>query len=50
MCADGRLQARQVANITHTLAKMSAAGKLAADDSGVQCTLAALEKRAVLVA
>ena len=43
MCADGRLQAQAVANITHALGKMSAAGKLAADDADVQDTLAALE-------
>ena len=35
MCADGRLQARNVANITHAVGKMSAAGKLAADDADV---------------
>ena len=50
MCADGRLQARQLANLTHAVAKMSAAGKLAAADLGVQDTLAALEQRVVLVA
>ena len=50
MCADGRLQAQAVANITHAVGKMSAAGKLAADDADVQDTLAALEGRVVLVA
>ena len=35
MCADGRLQAQAVANITHAVGKMSAAGKLAADDADV---------------
>ena len=50
MCADGRLQARNVANITHAVGKMSAAGKLAANDADVQDTLAALEGRVVLVA
>jgi len=50
MCADGRLQARQLANLTHAVAKMSAAGKLATADSGVQDTLVALEQRVVLVA
>jgi hypothetical protein len=49
LCADGRLQARQVANVTHAVAKMSAAGKLATDDAEVQGTLAALKQRAVLV-
>ena len=38
------------ANITHAVAKMSAAGKLATDTADVQGTLAALEARAVLVA
>ena len=50
MCADGRLQAQAVANITHAVGKMSAARKLAADDADVQDTLAALEGRVVLVA
>jgi len=50
MCADGRLQAQAVANITHAVGKMSAAGKLAANDADVQDTLAALEGRVVLVA
>ena len=50
MCADGRLQAQAVANIVHGVAKMSAAGKLAAADADVQDTLAALEERVVLVA
>ena len=50
MCADGRLQARNVSNIMHAVGKMSAAGKLAADDADVQDTLAALEGRVVLVA
>jgi len=36
MCANGRLQAQAVANITHAVGKMSAAGKLAADDADVQ--------------
>jgi hypothetical protein len=49
MCADGRLQAQAVANITHALGKMSAAGKLAADDADVQDTLAALEGQVVRV-
>ena len=35
MCAEGRLQARNVANITHAVGKMSAAGKLATDDADV---------------
>ena len=39
-----------MANITHAVGKMSAAGKLAADDADVQDTLAALEGRVVLVA
>jgi hypothetical protein len=50
MCADGRLQEQVVASITHAVGKMSAAGKLAADDADVQDTLAALEGRVVLVA
>ena len=50
MCDDERLQARELANIMHAVAKMCAAGKLATNDSDVQDTLAALEKRAVLVA
>jgi hypothetical protein len=50
MCADGRLQARNVANITHAVGKMSAAGKLAADDADVQDTLAALEGRVMRMA
>ena len=50
MCADGRLQARNVANITHAVGKMSAAGKLAADDADFQDTLAALEGRVMRMA
>jgi hypothetical protein len=50
LCADGRLQARELANIFHAVAKMGAAGKLAASDAGVQDMLEALEQRAVLVA
>ena len=50
MCADGRLQARELANLTHAVAKMSAAGKLAAADAGLQDVLTALEQRIVLVA
>jgi hypothetical protein len=50
MCADGRLQARELANLTHAVAKMSAAGKLAAADADVQDMLAALEQRMVIVA
>ena len=50
MCADGRLDLQAVANIVHAVAKMSAAGKLATADSGVQDTLAALEQRVVRVA
>ena len=50
MCADGRLKARELANLTHAVAKMSAAGKLAAADVDVQDTLAALEQRLVRVA
>jgi len=50
LCADGQLQAQAVANITHAVSKMSAAGKLATDDAGVQGTLAALEQRVVRVA
>jgi len=36
MCDDGGLDARHVANITHAVGKISAAGKLAADDVHVQ--------------
>jgi hypothetical protein len=50
LCADGRLQAREFSNITHAVAKMSAAGKFGTGDAGVEDTLAALEKRVVLVA
>ena len=50
LCADGRLQARELANVVHAVSKMSAAGKLATDDPGMQETLAALELRVVLVA
>ena len=50
MCADGRLQARELANLTHAVAKMSAAGKLATADAGVEDMLTALEQRVVLVA
>ena len=50
MCADGRLKARELANLTHAVAKMSAAGKLAAADADVRNMLVALEQRAVLVA
>jgi molybdopterin-binding protein len=50
MCDDGRLQEQAVANIVHAMSKMSAAGKLATDDAGVQNTLAALEQRLALVA
>ena len=50
MCADGRLKARELANLTHAVAKMSAAGKLAAADADVQDMLAALEERVVHVA
>jgi hypothetical protein len=50
MCDDKRLPARELANIIHAVSKMSAAGKLATDDAGVQSTLAALEQRVVLVA
>jgi hypothetical protein len=49
MCDDGRLQAQAVANIVHAMSKLSAAGKLATDDAGVQDTLAALERRVALV-
>jgi hypothetical protein len=42
MCYDGRLQARQVANIMHAVGKMSAAGKLATDDVDIQDTLVSL--------
>ena len=45
MCYDGRLQARQVANIMHAVGKMSAAGKLATDDVDIQDTLVSLGKR-----
>jgi hypothetical protein len=50
MCGDGRLQPRELANVIHAVAKMSVAGQLVADDASVQDTLAALEKRVVLVA
>ena len=50
MCEDGRLQAQAVANIVHAMSKLSAAGRLATDDAGVQDTLMALERRVVLVA
>jgi hypothetical protein len=39
MCADGRLPARQLSNILHAVAKMSAAGKLATNDADVRETL-----------
>ena len=50
MCGDGRLPARELANIMHALAKMSEAGKLTAADAGVQDALMALEQRVVCVA
>jgi hypothetical protein len=50
MCVDERLHARQLANLTHAVAKMSSAGKLAAADADVRDLLAALEKRVVQVA
>jgi hypothetical protein len=50
MCVDGRLQAQAVANIVHAISKMSAAGRLATYDAGVQNTLAALEERVAIVA
>jgi hypothetical protein len=50
VCADGRLRARNLANIIHAVSKMSAAGKIATDDAGVQAALAALEQRVVRVA
>jgi hypothetical protein len=49
MCAEGLLRGRAVANIMHAVAKMSAAGKIATADEDIQGSLAALEKRAVLV-
>ena len=50
LCDDGRLQSRELANIVHAAAKMSAAEKLVTDDAGVQDMLAALEQRVVRVA
>jgi hypothetical protein len=50
MCADGRLKARELANVTHAVSRMSAAGKLAADDADVMDLLAAMEEQVVLVA
>jgi hypothetical protein len=50
MCDDGRLHGQAVANVSHAVAKMSAAGKLAANDADVPGTRAALEKRVGLVA
>jgi len=50
MCDDGRLQARELSNIWHAVAKIGSAGKLAIDDADVQEALAAMEHRAVLVA
>jgi hypothetical protein len=50
MCDDRRLQARVFANVVHAVSKMSAAGKLATDDAGVQDTLEALEQQVERVA
>jgi len=49
MCADERLQARELANITHAVARMSAGRKLAASEPVVQVMLTALERRVVFV-
>jgi len=49
MCADGRLQWREMSNFRHAVAKMTAAGKLATDDADVKNTLGALEQRMGLV-
>jgi len=50
MCVDGRLAARDVANITHSVGKLVTGGRLVTYDADVQDLLAALEQQAVLVA